>query len=59
MAIYPNGMSYVFLCNKILTPSISEPKHTAAIFRTRAHCVNCGNKKNLLACAAILLLPRF
>lgn len=31
MAIYSNGMSYVFLCNKILTPAILEPKHTAAI----------------------------
>lgn len=31
MAIYPNGMSYVFLCNKTLTPAILESKHTAAI----------------------------
>lgn len=29
MAIYPNGMSYVFLCNKILTPTMLEPEHTA------------------------------
>lgn len=31
MAIYSSGMSYVFLCNKTLTPTILEPKHTAAI----------------------------
>ena len=49
MAIYPNGMSYVFLCNKILTPAIFKTEAHRCYFRTRAHRMNCRNKENLLA----------